>query len=57
MKKIVPDEHVKIDQMIDLPLGMILLFRGYITHRRNKGIHKAADFFDIKIPITDSKVV
>lgn len=40
MKRIVPDEHVKIDQTIDVPLGMILLFRGYITHRRNRGIQK-----------------
>ena len=56
MKKIVPDEHVKIDQAIDLPLGMILLFRGYVTHRRNRGIKKAIDYLDIEFPIADYKI-
>lgn len=55
IKKILPDEHVKIDQMIDSPIGMILLFRGYITHRKNRGIKKALDFFDIDLPIVDFK--
>lgn len=53
MKKMLPDEHIKIDQTIDLPIGMVLLFRGYITHRRNRGINKALSFFELELPLTD----
>jgi len=53
MKKMLPDEHIKIDQTIDLPIGMVLLFRDYITHRRNKNIKKALIFFGIELPLTD----
>ncbi len=56
IKKILPDEHIEIDQTIDLPIGMVLLFRGYITHRRNRGISKALEFFDIGLPLTDYKI-
>ena len=56
MKKLLPDGHIKIDQTIDLPIGMVLLFRGYITHRRNRGINKALKFFEIELPLADYKI-
>jgi len=55
LKKMLPKEHIRIDQKVDSPIGMILLFRGYITHRKNREIKKALDFFNIKLPIVDYK--
>jgi len=51
LKKLLPNEHNSIDKHIEFPLGMILLLRGFLTHRKNKGIKRALEFFEIKPPI------
>lgn len=53
LKKILLNEHNSIDENIDFPLGMIFLLRGFLTHRKNKNIKKASEFFEITLPIRD----
>jgi len=51
LKKLSASNHNKIDEYIDKPIGMILLLRGYFTHRKNDNIKKAEKYFDVKFPI------
>jgi hypothetical protein len=48
LKYLIKDEHAIIDEHVGTPLGMILLTRGYSTHRKNKNISRALAFFDIE---------
>jgi len=53
LKKLLPNDHIMIDQKFGEPIGMILLFRAYFTHRKNRNIKKALEFFNVEFPIND----
>lgn len=55
LKKLLPRDHNLINKQIDQPLGMILLLRAFLTHRKNKAIDKALQYFGIPFPIENFK--